>query len=243
MTITIKPSGKHDAVYTKREEGGICFDPEVDTILNRNECNHVMHNVNKIAIGEFDCSKTQVFEDIFPSNALSTSSTCSNTESSSKFSSSCDEQGENELYRCQSILKTSNSGSRRQNLRTSFSTLEIREYAITLGDNPGGCHGPPLTIEWDHDMDRTKIVELDDYESNRGPRRDRSALQVPNNMKMWMLHRGQCFTVKQLNKAAKDAQYVRVQRRRSSGFYDLYKRYYFIIDRFQRFSRKTKERN
>jgi hypothetical protein len=40
--------------------------------------------------------------------------------------------------------------------KVSFSTVEIREYAITVGDSPS-CHGPfPLQLDWEHTPSRVE---------------------------------------------------------------------------------------
>ena len=42
----------------------------------------------------------------------------------------------------------------------SFSHLRIREYAITLGDNPSVSSGPPVTLDWAYDPhEKTAPVE------------------------------------------------------------------------------------
>lgn len=221
----------------KKDESN--FDQQTDGVIGENEFDHVIH-FDKKAIGEFDCNSIPVYEDTPYRDTLPTLTTCSHRESSSSLSSSCDEGHESDLNRCRSILKTSTSGSRCDNLKTSFSTLEIREYYITLGDNPGGCEGPPLTLDWEYNEDRTKILELDDYETKRKPRRGRWALLIPNNVRMWMLLREKRFTIKQLRQAGNQAQLIRTQRRRSAGFYGLYKKYHFVMDTFQKISRKIR---
>jgi hypothetical protein len=34
----------------------------------------------------------------------------------------------------------------------SFSTVEIRDYRMTVGDNPGGKIGPPVSLGWKHNL-------------------------------------------------------------------------------------------
>lgn len=54
----------------------------------------------------------------------------------------------------------------------SFSNvLEIREYAVTVGDSPS-CHGPcPLQLDWCHSPSRYETLRLPDVRQGRGDRR------------------------------------------------------------------------
>lgn len=47
-------------------------------------------------------------------------------------------------------------------LGVSFHTVEVREYPITIGDNPSVINGPPVAIDWDYD-DRIELG-VDDFE-------------------------------------------------------------------------------
>lgn len=60
---------------------------------------------------------------------------------------------------------------KKDKLEVSFSTLTIREYPIIVGDNPSSFKGAPLTIGWNFQSETTQSV--DDFETNRAPRRYR----------------------------------------------------------------------
>jgi len=101
-----------------------------------------------------------------------------------------------------------------RNLSASFSTIQIREYPITLGNNPGGLKGPPITLEWKHDDEKTLVISLEDYEKTRPPRRDESDLYIPEYLRRWrLLEKG--FTMKEMQKAASDAKSTRQQRKKT----------------------------
>jgi len=140
-------------------------------------------------------------------------------------SSSPDDNPEPELegglrgVNSQSILKSSSAytDAPQKQLRrsTSFSTLEIREYAITLGDNPGGAQGPPISLDWEYDEDQTKLIPLEAYEDSRSPRRKRSEMHMAENLRRWRLLREKGYTLKEMNRATKAAESVRKQRMKS----------------------------
>lgn len=62
--------------------------------------------------------------------------------------------------------RLTSSSSKRE---VSFHTVVIREYGMTLGDNPSCSYGPPVCLDWDYE--ETKKVKLDEYEQSRNKRR------------------------------------------------------------------------
>lgn len=62
--------------------------------------------------------------------------------------------------------------------RVKFTNIEIRKYNRILGDNPACLSGPPLQLDWTYGNDTDDIVRktIDDYESDRLPRRTRRQL-------------------------------------------------------------------
>eukprot|EP00526_Cylindrotheca_closterium_P017671 CAMPEP_0113644358 /NCGR_PEP_ID=MMETSP0017_2-20120614/23347_1 /TAXON_ID=2856 /ORGANISM="Cylindrotheca closterium" /LENGTH=300 /DNA_ID=CAMNT_0000555967 /DNA_START=142 /DNA_END=1044 /DNA_ORIENTATION=+ /assembly_acc=CAM_ASM_000147 len=54
-----------------------------------------------------------------------------------------------------------------------FSTVQIREYPIEIGDNPSGDSGPPITIGWEH----TREMEVSvDHNENYGYNADEKSV-------------------------------------------------------------------
>lgn len=70
-------------------------------------------------------------------------------------------------------------------LNVSFDSVNIREYPVTLGDNPGVSAGPSLTIDWKPQSEVE--IPLDEYETNRPPRRDYMEMSIPKDVRMEML--------------------------------------------------------
>jgi len=114
-----------------------------------------------------------------------------------------------------SILKSSLDTKIQSNRTTLFSTIEIREYQTTLGDNPGGTQGPPISLDWDYSSDRTQMLALEEYEETRLPRRSESELHMNDRNRRWMLLREKGFSLMDIHKATMAAESVRVQRRKS----------------------------
>jgi len=104
---------------------------------------------------------------------------------------------------------------RRQHLTgqgVQFGVCEIREYPVTLGDNPGGNWGPPLTLSWDHDG--TICMSLDEFESQHPPRRTGSQMNLPRSVREDML-RNAGFSRGEIRAGSKEVNKSRGQRRRT----------------------------
>lgn len=56
-----------------------------------------------------------------------------------------------------------------QSIHVKFQSIQIRNYDMTLGDNPSCNYGPPVALDWSYDD--AGSIPLDDYEESRGTRR------------------------------------------------------------------------
>ena len=104
---------------------------------------------------------------------------------------------------------------RRKNLTgkgVQFGVCEIREFPVTLGDNPGGNRGPPLTLSWDHHG--TVSMPVEEFESQRPPRRTGSQMNLPLSVREDML-RNAGFSRGEIQAGSKEVNKSRVQRRRT----------------------------
>mmetsp|Transcript_23012 Transcript_23012/g.53382 ORF Transcript_23012/g.53382 Transcript_23012/m.53382 type:complete len:113 (+) Transcript_23012:128-466(+) len=62
----------------------------------------------------------------------------------------------------------------------NFASLEVREFPLILGDNPGAREGPPITIDWSFDPNTQLHLDVNTYENMRtGARRSGDALVLP----------------------------------------------------------------
>jgi hypothetical protein len=57
------------------------------------------------------------------------------------------------------------SSNRRPRKSIGFSSVEIREYAVTVGDHPDCSKGHAVTLDWTYE--EYEAVDLDDYEKGR----------------------------------------------------------------------------
>ena len=96
--------------------------------------------------------------------------------------------------------------------KVSFSTLEIREYPICVGDNPAVTVGVPITIDWAHDGEFTCSVE--EYEEHRSNPRTMIELRMPSRCRADMLRR-LGFSRQDIMQGTKSANIARNRRKRT----------------------------
>jgi hypothetical protein len=102
--------------------------------------------------------------------------------------------------------------SRNTGHNVRFDTINIREYPIMPGDNPGCLRGPPLTIDWNHQGEFKAPV--DDYEQERPPRRTASEICMPPGVR-YMLLKDSGYATSEINKYNKRATLIRRGRKRT----------------------------
>ena len=102
--------------------------------------------------------------------------------------------------------------------KTSFSTLEIKEYNIIVGDNPGGpdSTGTPISICWEFDEDNVQLHDVDTFEKFRPPRRSGNNLYLSPRERFVKLLQHGC-TVDEMVLAANEAKITRDNRSRTNS--------------------------
>ena len=95
--------------------------------------------------------------------------------------------------------------------RVTFSCLEIHEFPMTLGDHPSATSGPPVALDWNSEA-RESIVDLDEYEQKRNPRRKRKQLRLSYRDRKRLLEQQKGFSTEQVNSAWAEALRIRQQR-------------------------------
>lgn len=69
----------------------------------------------------------------------------------------------------------------------SFHTVQIREFAMILGDNPGTPFGPPLAMDWD--AQASYELPFEDYEATKPAARVKSQCALPPSARIEILRR------------------------------------------------------
>eukprot|EP00562_Extubocellulus_spinifer_P017495 CAMPEP_0178605256 /NCGR_PEP_ID=MMETSP0697-20121206/36472_1 /TAXON_ID=265572 /ORGANISM="Extubocellulus spinifer, Strain CCMP396" /LENGTH=566 /DNA_ID=CAMNT_0020243665 /DNA_START=88 /DNA_END=1789 /DNA_ORIENTATION=+ len=95
----------------------------------------------------------------------------------------------------------SNSKPTKRN-HVGFSTIEVREYSRTLGDNPAVTSGPPVTIEWEYNSATRTVIAVDEYESSKPPPRAKYEIVVPRSVREEWL-RGSGFSRMEIAESVK----------------------------------------
>jgi hypothetical protein len=95
----------------------------------------------------------------------------------------------------------------------SFSSIDIKEFRMTLGDHPSSTSGPPMRLDWNSKPILDRVVSLDEFEeSRRSQRRQRRQLKIPYSERKTLLLEEQGFTPDEVNSAWNEALKIRQQR-------------------------------
>jgi len=70
-------------------------------------------------------------------------------------------------------------------LHVKFTFIQIRDYSITLGDNPSCSYGPPISLDWEYD--ENEAISLDQYEKMRLSRRKIYQMQLLSRQRVDLL--------------------------------------------------------
>jgi hypothetical protein len=108
------------------------------------------------------------------------------------------------------ILKHPNRAAPPVARTVSWSSLEIREFNMTLGDHPSSTSGPPVMLDMKPLTERT--MSLDEYERLRSPRRKRRQLKLSYRDRKGILEQGRGFSTEEVNRAWEEALKIRQQR-------------------------------
>ena len=112
-----------------------------------------------------------------------------------------------------SSLSSPSKSNKRTFGSVSFSTVEVREYNQTLGDNPSVRFGPPIQLDWDYTLANDVPEDLDLYEARRGPRRRKHKyLGTSNYHRKNRLIHVWGFTPEEVRQAKRRAKTIRRQR-------------------------------
>mmetsp|Transcript_10575 Transcript_10575/g.13755 ORF Transcript_10575/g.13755 Transcript_10575/m.13755 type:complete len:477 (-) Transcript_10575:81-1511(-) len=107
----------------------------------------------------------------------------------------------------------SNAGGMRRNI--SFSKIHIREYDMTLGDNPCCSFGPPVQLSWDASHETQMCIEK--YEETREPRRTKRQLVMSYCVRMQLLRYESRICRQELTTAIKEVRRIQKNRKKTKN--------------------------
>ena len=114
-----------------------------------------------------------------------------------------------------SLSSSSSSSSSSSAGSVRFNDVKIREYYITLGDNPSCSSGPPISLGWHYNQEQQQDIELDLYEQHReGCRRVMHEMKVPAHIRHQMLRNWDVPT-SEIMKTQTDCEEIKRQRIRT----------------------------
>jgi len=92
----------------------------------------------------------------------------------------------------------------------SFSDVVVREYPMTLGDNPSVSRGPPISISWEHIAEHS--VDLESHiKMTPFPRRQKGQMIMPPKVRRELLYE-MGYSHLDIVKATEEARCIRAQR-------------------------------
>lgn len=117
----------------------------------------------------------------------------------------------------------------------SFTSVSIRSYEQTMGDNPSVSYGPPISLDWDYEQH--DALDIDEFESERVfVRRSMRQLAMNYYRRKSLLTRDYGFTEEELMKAKKDADKTKMKRFVTNYFLPMMK----VEDALESAGRKAK---
>lgn len=125
------------------------------------------------------------------------------------FSSNNQAQDETSSSCCSSLSKGGTAPS--SSFSVKFKSVMVREYSVTIGDNPSCTSGCPISIGWEYE-DKIIDVPLDCFEEYReGQRRATHQMRLPATVRHNML-REWAVPTKEILKVQKQCDKVKKER-------------------------------
>ena len=92
------------------------------------------------------------------------------------------------LSTCTPMSSPSNRGGRSSRKSVCFSEICIREYAMTIGDNPSCSRGAPVSLHWNYDPDHftCSLHQFEEFRKTNPPRK-RAEMIIPMDRRHEML--------------------------------------------------------
>lgn len=110
---------------------------------------------------------------------------------------------------CQQTNNSSNN-LKKSVSKVSFTDITVRDYNLTLGDNPSVSYGPPVSLDWDYQ--EKAPVRLDTYEEGRGTRKKKGNMRLSYNMRELILKKEYGHSEAELAQAKRNVDQAKRQR-------------------------------
>ena len=124
---------------------------------------------------------------------------------------SCSIDSTNDISESSHASTSSEWSSSSSSSVVSFDTVNIREYRVTVGDNPSCSGGAPLSLGW-HYNEEQLTLPLDRYEQCRdGQRRAMHEMKMPAHVRLETLRQWDVST-REIMKAQTECEVVKMQR-------------------------------
>lgn len=118
---------------------------------------------------------------------------------------------------CRTYTTSSSPGSNESPLSSrssvTFSAVEFHTHDLILGDNPSVSVGPPIAMGWK--AMKSEILDLEEYETSRSPRRKTRDLIVPRSMRVTWL-RAEGYARSELTEVEGEIKVIKKHRRTSA---------------------------
>mmetsp|Transcript_3580 Transcript_3580/g.8164 ORF Transcript_3580/g.8164 Transcript_3580/m.8164 type:complete len:205 (-) Transcript_3580:168-782(-) len=103
-----------------------------------------------------------------------------------------------------------NSDERSTKSEVSFDSIGIRQFHMTVGDNPSAL-GPPVQLDYTTN-ETSETFKIDTFEEKRKPRRSMRELRLSTRQRHNILRKERRLPQKQINEAVLSAREIRKQR-------------------------------
>jgi len=95
----------------------------------------------------------------------------------------------------------------------SFTSLDVREYSITLGDNPSVRKGPPISLSWNYSEGGS--IDIEKWEEVRGPRRSKEQMLMGSIIRRSILENNAGISRKDILEATSEV--LRIKKNRNNS--------------------------
>lgn len=102
------------------------------------------------------------------------------------------------------------------NQGVKWCVLHVREYDITIGDNPSVQHGVPLSLDWCYV--NLGVVDVDEFEQKRGPRRLANQMMMSRKVRISRLKYSCEITSEELTKHEQEIRKAKSARMRTNAY-------------------------